>query len=162
MKYRPILGVLGYVLSPDRKKVLMVHRTAREDDDHLGKFNGLGGKLEKNEDIVEGIKREIHEEAGILCTELKLRGTINWNGFGPKLEDWFGFIFLITDFEGEVNDESPEGPLEWVPISQLDKLPMWEGDRHFLPLIFDDDPHPFHGYMLYENEDCLKWEFNRI
>src|SRR5690606_39087406 len=45
MPYTPILATLGYVLSPDRRRVLMVHRNARPGDQHLGKYNGLGGKL---------------------------------------------------------------------------------------------------------------------
>src|SRR5690606_9610765 len=35
MPYTPILATLGYVLSPDRKQVLMVHRNARPGDLHL-------------------------------------------------------------------------------------------------------------------------------
>ncbi len=61
MPYTPIIGTLGYVLSPDRQRVLMVHRIGREDDYHMGKFNGLGGKLESNEDILSGMKREIRD-----------------------------------------------------------------------------------------------------
>lgn len=62
--YCPILGALGFVLSPDRRRVLMVYRTYRSDDDHLGKYNGLGGHMEPDEDIVTCIRREIREEIG--------------------------------------------------------------------------------------------------
>ena len=31
--------------------------------------------------------------------------------------------------------ECPEGVLKWVPIEQVDSLPLWEGDRVFLPLL---------------------------
>ena len=88
MKYTPILGTLGFILSPDRQQVLMVHRIHRDDDNQLGKYNGLGGKMEPGEDVVNCIKREIMEEAGIKCTKMALRGTINWTGFGPNGEDW--------------------------------------------------------------------------
>lgn len=136
MKYTPIAGTLGFILSPDQSEVLMVHRTARADDDHMGKYNGLGGKLERGEDIHTCMKREIREEAGIESTELKLRGTINWTNFGPKGEDWLGFIFLITAFEGTPWDNSPEGPLTWIPVEKIPTLPMWEGDAtHF---VFND------------------------
>ena len=64
MPYTPIIGTLGYILSPDRQRVLMVHRNARKDDEHLGKYNGLGGKLEADEDVMAGMIREIREEAG--------------------------------------------------------------------------------------------------
>lgn len=160
--YCPIVGTLGYILSQDRKKTLMVHRNAREEDQHLGKYNGLGGKLEPNEDVASGMKREIMEEASIEVTEMQLRGTINWTGFGPNGEDWLGFIFLITSFKGEPLSKNDEGTLDWHPIINLSNLPMWEGDRYFLPLIFDGDSRPFHGYMPYEGGKPLSWSYQRL
>ena len=162
MPYTPILGSLGYVLSPDRTRVLLVHRNARDHDQHLGKYNGLGGKMEPGEDVVTCMQRELHEEAGIHPTEMTLRGTINWTGFGPKGEDWLGFIFLITAFEGDLLEENEEGTLDWHPVDAILDLPMWEGDRHFLPLVFDDDPRAFHGYMPYDGGTPLSWDFTRI
>ena len=162
MPYTPILGSLGYVLSPDRSRVLLVHRNARDDDQHLGKYNGLGGKMEPGEDIVTCMQRELQEEAGIHATSLTLRGTINWTGFGPHGEDWLGFIFLVTAFEGDLLAENEEGTLDWHPVDSILDLPMWEGDRHFLPLVFDDDPRAFHGYMPYDGGRPLSWEFTRI
>ncbi|MBB65148.1 MAG: 7,8-dihydro-8-oxoguanine triphosphatase [Waddliaceae bacterium] len=162
MPYTPILGTLAYILSPDRQSVLMVHRTAREDDDHLGKYNGLGGKMEPNEDIMHCIKRELHEEAGIECESITLRGTVNWTGFGKNGEDWLGFIFLVEKFSGTPYSENPEGTLSWIPLSELNSLPMWEGDRFFLPLIFDENPKIFHGYMPYENHEPQSWSYTRL
>ena len=143
--YTPILATLGYVMSPDKSKTLLVYRNRRGDDQHLGKYNGLGGKMEPNEDIHTCIYREIKEEAGIECEKTILRGTINWTGFGPNGEDWFGFIYRIDRFKGSPYKHNKEGDLLWYPVENLMKLPMWEGDRYFLPLVFDDDPRVFHG-----------------
>ena len=162
MPYTPILGTLGYILSPCRQKVLLVHRAARRDDDQFGKYNGLGGKLLPTEDVVTGMRRELREEAAIEVTEMQLRGTINWTNFGPKGEDWLGFIFLITAFTGTPPAANEEGTLGWFPVAQLDTLPMWEGDRHFLPLVFDDDARPFHGYMPYDHDRPIGWSFVRM
>ena len=162
MPYTPIVGTLGYILSPDRRKVLLVHRNARPGDEHLGKYNGLGGKLEADEDVVAGMRREIEEEAGLACDELQLRGTISWPGFGKNGEDWLGFVFLITRFTGSAPDSNEEGTLEWVDIERIHELPMWEGDRHFLPLVFDDDPRAFHGVMPYKDGHPTGWRYSRI
>ena len=162
MPYTPIIGSLGYVLSPDGGRVLLVHRNARGDDQHLGKYNGLGGKMEPGEDVVTCMQRELQEEAGITATDLQLRGTINWTGFGPEGEDWLGFVFLIHAFDGEPFSRNEEGTLDWHPLASILDLPMWEGDRHFLPLVFDDDPRAFHGYMPYDGGRPLSWEFTRI
>jgi 8-oxo-dGTP diphosphatase len=172
MPYTPIVGTLGYVLSPDRQSVLMIHRNARLDDQAFGKYNGLGGKMERDEDAAECMRREIREEAGIEVTTMQLRGTISWPGFGKNGEDWLGFIFLITAFEGEPHIGNHEGTLEWVSAQrildacspdfetrQLACLPMWPGDLHFVPLVFGDDPRQFHGVMPYANGLPVSWRY---
>ncbi len=159
--YMPLIGTLGYILSPDGQQVLLVHRNARKDDYHLGKYNGLGGKMEAGEDVKACMIREIEEEAGINCREMILRGTVNWPGFGPNGENWLGFIFLITAFDGTPRRSNKEGDLGWYALAEMEKLPMWEGDRFFLPLVFDDDPRPFHGHMPYRNGQPLSWHYSR-
>jgi 8-oxo-dGTP diphosphatase len=159
--YKPIIGTLGYVLSPDRDKVLLIHRNARPDDQHFGKYNGLGGKALSGEDMLSCLTREIREEAGIECEGALLRGIINWPGFGSKGEDWLGFIFLVTDFTGIPYLSNNEGELCWHPLETFPELPMWEGDRYFLPLVFDDDPRIFYGWMPYENGRPVTWNYRR-
>ncbi len=161
MPYTPIVATLGYVLSPDRRRVLLVHRNARADDPHLGKYNGLGGKLEADEDVLAGMRREIREEAGIECDALELRGTISWPGFGKHGEDWFGLVFVISAWRGAVPPRNSDGDLEWVELDRLLELPMWEGDREFLPLVFDGDPRPFHGVMPYAGGRMVSWRWSR-
>jgi 8-oxo-dGTP diphosphatase len=139
----------------------MIHRNARPDDQHLGKYNGLGGKLDRNEDAASGMRREIREEAGIECGALELRGTINWPGFGKNGEDWLGFIYLIGEFQGTPLQRNPEGTLEWIEVARVLELPLWEGDRQFLPLVFDSDPRPFHGVMPYRDGRMLSWHYSR-
>ncbi len=150
MPYTPILATLGYLLDADRRRVLLVHRTARDHDEQYGLYNGLGGKLEPGEDIVSGLRREIREEAGVEATELTLRGTLNWPGFDSQGRDWFGFVFLVTGFEGEPAARSAEGDLAWVDLDQMAALPIYEGDRLFLPLVFDPAVRQFHGVLRYE------------
>ena len=162
MKYKPVLATLGYILSPDGKQVLMIHRNKRPDDLHYGKYNGLGGKLESDEDVVSGLRREIGEESGLIIDSALLRGTISWPGFGKNGEDWFGFIFRIERWHGEVLPGNHEGTLEWVPLDSLLRLSLWPSDRNFLPMVFDDDPRPFHGSMPFEHGEMVSWNYQRI
>jgi 8-oxo-dGTP diphosphatase len=159
--YEPVIGTLGYILSPDRNKVLLVHRNARPGDHHFGKYNGLGGKARPDEDMLTCLTREVSEEAGIECGKIGLRGIVNWPGFGAGGEDWLGFIFLVRTFSGIPYSSNTEGDLVWHPVADLSSLPMWEGDRYFLPLVFDDDPRIFYGWMPYKNGQPVGWRYRR-
>lgn len=160
MAYTPIIGTLAYVVRDGR--VLMVHRTARAGDAHLGKFNGLGGKLERDEDVVAGLRRELREEASLEVTSLRLRGTISWPGFGPGGEDWLGFVFIVDGFTGDVPERNAEGELSWVPQGDLLSLPLWEGDRTWLPLVFDASVGQFHGVMPYVGGRPAGWSVSLL
>lgn len=173
--FTPIVGTLAYVWDRTTDRVLMIHRTARTDDDHYGKYNGLGGKVEVDEDIVGSLRRELQEEAGIALTSLALRGTITWSGFGSNGEDWLGFVFLVDGWTGSPPAANPEGRLEWVERDRLlvacssdagererARLPLWPGDRFFVPLVFDDDPRAFHGTMPYRDGRPVSWHYERL
>jgi 8-oxo-dGTP diphosphatase len=160
MPYSPILATLAYVMSPDGERVLLVHRNKRDGDQHLGKYNGLGGKLEASEDIVACVRREVREEAGIECESITLRGTISWPGFGKDGEDWFGFVFRVDAFSGEPPAQNEEGTLEWIEVDRVLDLPLWEGDRYFLPLVFANEPAQFHALLPYDKGAPASWSYS--
>ena len=160
MPYAPELTTLAYVTDPTRTKVVLVHRIARDSDEQLGKFNGLGGKVERDEDVVAAIRRELREEAGIEAVDLALRGTVSWPGFNGR--DVFGFVFLVTAFTGEVPEANEEGTLSWHDVASMMELPMWDGDRHFLPLVFDESVTQFHGTIPYDGGTSVGWQVSRL
>jgi 8-oxo-dGTP diphosphatase len=160
--YTPIVATLGYVMSKDGESVLMIHRNARPDDLHYGKYNGLGGKLSADEDIVSGMGREIHEEAGIEVEEMVLRGTVSWPGFGKNEEDWLAFIFRIDRWNGTPLTGNHEGALEWVPVARIPELNLWESDRLWLDMVFDRSPRTFHGIAPFKNGRLVSWSYTLL
>lgn len=172
MQFIPIVGTLVYLWDRTRDVVLLIRRDARLDDDHYGKVNGLGGKLEVDEDLVSGAEREVMEEAGVQVGDLTLRGTITFSGFGAKRQQWLVALFVATEWHGEMMTANDEGNLEWVDRAELlaackgdpaasASLPMWAGDRYFLPLVFDEDPRVFFATMPYDRDTPLSWSFRR-
>lgn len=147
----PQLTTLAFVLHPDGQRVLMVHRTARSGDDQFGKYNGLGGKIERDEDVAAGMKRELAEEACLEVDHMSLAGTVSWPGFNPDGSDQFGFVFVVDAWHGRVPEANEEGPLSWQRIDRLDELEMWEGDRYFVPLVLDPEVPQFHAVIPYED-----------
>ena len=64
---------------------------------------------------------------------------------------------LVDAFTGTVPDANAEGTLHWVPREELLSLPLWEGDRHWLPLVFDPAVGQFHGVLPYRDGRPVSW-----
>ena len=111
---------------------LMMHRTKKDADENAGKWIGLGGHLQEDETPEECIRREVREEAGLELRNLRLRGILTF-----ILPDWGNELTFLYTAEAEdlPLPECGEGVLQWVPKKQVMNLPLWEGDRVFLPLL---------------------------
>jgi 8-oxo-dGTP diphosphatase len=139
------LATLCYVRRDGR--TLMIHRVKKANDIHAGKWNGLGGKLNPGETPEECAVREIFEESGLRVSNPQLKGLLTFPAFTDD-EDWYVFVFLVKDFEGELI-ESPEGNLCWVEDVELTNLNLWEGDPIFLPWL--EKPGIFSGRFIYKD-----------
>jgi 8-oxo-dGTP diphosphatase len=140
-----ILATLCYVKKDGQ--TLMIHRVKKQNDDHEGKWNGLGGKVERGESPEECAIREMKEETGLNVRDPELKGILTFPDFA-KGHDWYVFVYVIRDFDGELID-SPEGNLAWIPDEKLLDLNLWEGDRHFLPWI--EENRFFSGKFIYRD-----------
>ena len=141
------LATLCYITDKKKNSTLMLHRIKKENDYHQGKWNGLGGKLNKGESPEECAIREIKEESGLTVKNPVLKGFITFPDF-DGIDDWYVFVFTFDEFEGSLID-SPEGKLEWIPNDNLTSLNLWEGDKIFLEWIFSEKI--FSAKFNYEN-----------
>ena len=146
------LATLCYVRQAG--KTLMVHRNKKANDMHMGKWNGLGGKLEPGETPEECAIREIQEESGLLVENPVFKGLLTFPGFANE-EDWYAFVFVASQFTGDLID-SPEGDLEWIDDAHLLELNLWDGDRIFLKWL--DQPGFFSGKFIYKNGQYVDHE----
>jgi len=145
------LASLGYIQRDGH--TLMLHRIKKENDIHAGKWNGLGGKFEPGETPEECIIREIREESGLVVRNPILRGIITFPNFANN-EDWYAFVFVVSEFEGQMVDDSAEGYLKWIPDSELLDLNLWEGDKIFIHWLARSDC--FSGKFVYKNKQLVE------
>jgi 8-oxo-dGTP diphosphatase len=129
-----ILATLCYIKDVKNQKILMLHRVKKANDIHKGKWNGLGGKLEKGESPEDCVIREVKEESGLTIENPEWKGVITFPEFDGT-NDWIVFVFTAEEFKGKLIN-SDEGKLEWIPSDELLNLNLWEGDKIFMEWLY--------------------------
>jgi len=117
-----------------------------------GKYNGLGGHVDRGEDVLSSAYRELLEEAGITA-ELWLAGTVivDAGSVGVCL-----FVVMGENPQGEVTG-SIEGKPEWVKYEALELLPVVSD----LPILLEKihsmrrGDSPFSARSFYKDDELI-------
>ena len=161
-----ILSSLVYVFHRD--ECLLIHRDTRGAavDFHSCKWNGLGGRATADESILDCAVRELREESGFDFSRDRLAflGFIQFPLFKPaKREDWNVGVFVAEATDRErARPLAPceEGTLHWIRTAEMDGLPFWPGDVHFLPFVKRREP--FYGVIRYDEGAVASAEIRPI
>ena len=117
-------------------KYLMMHRVKKKNDINKDKWIGVGGHFEYGESPEECLLREVKEETGLTLLDYKARGIITFI-YGENVVEYM-HLFTSDFYEGDLI-ECDEGELVWVPIDEVQNLPIWEGDKVFFKLLEERD-----------------------
>jgi 8-oxo-dGTP diphosphatase len=121
-------------------------------------YNGVGGHIKKGEDALTAAKRELLEETGIKPEHIRLCGTVTVDrgdetGIGL-------YVFKGTSQKGSLQP-SPEGELEWVPLSEVESKSLVEDLPILLPRVINHKTYdsPFSAHYYYNQGEQLVVRF---
>jgi len=135
----------------ERDEYLMLHRVKKKNDVNQDKWIGVGGKFEDKESPEECLLREVWEETGLRLTDYRLRGIVTFASDGWETE--YMYLYTAGGYEGTLK-ECDEGNLEWVKKSEVENLPIWEGDKIFFRLMAEERPF-FSLKLSYEGDKLV-------
>jgi len=99
-----------------------------------GRWNGVGGKVEKDETLEGAAAREAREEFGIETGELSKVGELLFNFPHSPSWDLFVHAYLCTSWKGEPRESDEMAP-KWFPVGKIPYDSMWPDDKFWLPQV---------------------------
>lgn len=145
---------ITYLINQSRNKILLLKSIPGKQLSE-SKWLGVGGKVEKGENLFDSAVREFQEETGLLIKDPVLRGTWIWF----KEPNYFGilYIFFATKFTGKLILDSKEGKLEWHNLYSLENLEdLAPHQLHFLPKLLKDKNSFYSDLAVYSKLNKLK------
>ena len=156
-RYTAIPRTLCFI-TRGRDEVLLL-RGAPDKRIWAGRYNGIGGHVERDEDLLTSVTREVREEAGLAVANVTLRGVVNVDA-GSEV-GVLVFVFSAEYLSGEPIP-SVEGTLEWVRRDQLAALRLVEDLPLLIPRVLDAGPNapPFFARTNYNSRGQLVIRFS--
>ena len=101
----------------------------------VGRWNGVGGKIEPGETVEQALVREAHEEIAVTPVVYEKVAEITFHeNDGQTVSDMLVHVYTCGEWQG-VPMESEEMAPQWFLQTELPFHTMWPDDPFWLPQI---------------------------
>ena len=115
----------------------------------FGKWNGIGGHIEEDEDPYFAAKREIREETGLSIERI----TLKFITIIPDKKEVGVCLFIFSgNSKVKTINGSPEGQLRWISIDHLTDYPLMADLPRLLELVVSQIPNNCPQILSYSND----------
>lgn len=129
----------------------------------VGKWNGVGGKVEDKETIKEAAIRELKEEIGVDAHQNHLEEVGNIKFYFNGKPDWnqHMHIFFIKNWTGEPIETDEMAP-QWYDNDKIPYEKMWIDDPYWLPQVIEGKKIEAECYFAKDGDKIDKFDIKEL
>jgi mutator protein MutT len=127
----------------------------------VGRWNGVGGKLEPGETIQQALVRECQEEIGVTPIEYHEVGQLQFDAYmkGARVE-LLVHVYVCRKWRGTPKETEEMKP-RWFSKNAVPYDDMWQDDRFWLPQALDG-AHVSGQFAFDEQDNLLDYKVEEI
>ncbi len=124
----------------------------------VGKWNGVGGKVGKDEAVERATIRETEEEIGVVIVSKDLKKVADLYFKFVDKEEWNQHcsVYMTSVWKGEPT-ESEEMKPQWYQEKVLPYGQMWVDDKYWLPRVLAGEK--IEAYFIFNQKGEMAGEF---
>ena len=134
-------------------RVLVQHRLPKPTNPWCG-LTFPGGHVEAGESITASTVREIREETGLVVSNLRMCGVVEWETIGERADGspcevvanskYIVFMFRTSSYTGELKS-SAEGRMEWMTLDEMRQGGLAPHMEEYIRVLLEDDVPQAYG-----------------
>ena len=124
-----------------------------------GKWNGVGGKKEDGETLLQAAAREVEEEIGVEVQgeDFEERGTLLFSFEGDAQGPFLVHVFFVYRWSGEPTESEEMAP-RWYSIDTVPYKDMWVDDEHWLPGALAEEVLKRHFHLSATGDEIISMD----
>ena len=130
-------------------EVLLIHRNKKNAFAYK-KWNGIGGHIEKGEDPLTAIRREVKEETGFLIEKFDLNAVVF---ISQKIDVGIMLFVFSSNFDNDNIISSAEGEVKWIKMNEISLYDTVEDISYLLDVISNSKENNKVLILNYEYSD---------
>jgi 8-oxo-dGTP diphosphatase/2-hydroxy-dATP diphosphatase len=120
----------------------------------VGRWNGVGGKVEPDETVEQAMLRECYEEIKVKPINYKKVSDIKFNEFHEgKPKSFIVSVFSCSEWGGEPTETEEMSP-KWFNFDEIPYDDMWPDDRYWLEYVLQNKNFTAE-FTLDENDEII-------
>jgi 8-oxo-dGTP diphosphatase len=150
---------LLFLIKKKDKKITEILLAQKKRGFGVGKYNGVGGKVEYGEGIESATIRETKEEIDVQVKDIKKIAELKFEYLDNPQWNQLVHVYFCEDWAGEPSESGEVAP-KWFTVDTIPYSQMWPDDAIWLPKVLEGEK--LLGQFVFEGQEITDYKVSPL